>query len=105
MVLTGTVRTWVNQHTMPTEISSVDSVFKQPSPDHVNKRSEHGLLTEAFGNAIESIQGKTGSIVADNNSSTSQPGMAEVASGFVKAVPLFMGPGRGLVLSLSLIHI
>lgn len=99
MVLTGTVRTWVNQHTMPTEISSVDSVFKQPSPDHVNKRSEHGLLTEAFGNAIESIQGKTGSIVADNNSSTSQPGMAEVASGFVKAVPLFMGPGRGLVLS------
>lgn len=79
-------------------ISVESASLRSNAPLEPPKRSEHGLLTEAFGIAVDAASGKTGS-QKQSESSKSSWGVAEFASGFVKAVPLFMGPGRGTALS------
>ncbi|MBI2812551.1 MAG: hypothetical protein HYX67_17235 [Candidatus Melainabacteria bacterium] len=84
---------------MQAEFNSVESPGLRPQAQlEQDKRSEHGLLTEAFGIAIDAASGKSTN-KPQNEASKSHWGVAEFASGFVKAVPLFMGPGRGTVLS------
>lgn len=61
-----------------------------------SERSEQGLLTEALDTAYHAVAGR-----AKPGESTST--VATVASSFLKAVPLFMGPGRGMLLS-AVIH-
>lgn len=92
---------------MQAEFNLVESP-RVPTDAHVgqDKRSAQGLLTEAFSIAVDAASGKSGPGKSDSlpqsESSKSSWGVAEFASGFVKAVPLFMGPGRGTLLSAAL---
>ncbi len=85
---------------MPPEFNTIKSPeFIQQMPfQQSEKRAEHGLLTEALDLAFESLPGRSKSNPQDTKSK-SEWGMADVAAGFIKSVPLFMGPGRGMVLS------
>ena len=86
---------------MPPEISPIKSPeyvqqvpFQQPE-----KRAEHGLLTEALDLAFDALPGRS---KAPNTSGKSEFSAADVAAGFIKSVPLFMGPGKGMILSAAL---
>lgn len=82
---------------MAAESVSLSSTF-QPETSQVDaahqQRASHGLLTEAFDIVLGSSPSKS-----DNKTTESSWGASDIASGFVKAVPLFMGQGRGMVLS------
>ena len=85
---------------MPPEFNAMKSPeFVQQMPfQQPEKRAEHGLLTEALDLAFDTLPGRSKPNPQDPKGK-SEWGMADVASGFIKSVPLFMGPGRGLVLS------
>lgn len=85
---------------MPPEITPIKSPeFAQQVPfQQHEKRAEHGLLTEALDIAFDALPGRSKS-TTPNTSGKSEFSAADVAAGFIKSVPLFMGPGRGLVLS------
>lgn len=89
---------------MPPEITPIKSPeFAQQVPfQQHEKRAEHGLLTEALDTAFDVLPGRSKSTTS-NTSGKSEFSAADVAAGFIKAVPLFMGPGRGVVLS-ALLH-
>lgn len=83
---------------MPPEITPVRSPeFAQQAPfQQTEKRSDHGLLTEALDLAFDALPGRSKSIDTTDKSGF---GAADAAASFIKSVPLFMGPGRGMVLS------
>ncbi|MBS1957239.1 MAG: hypothetical protein JST89_23835 [Cyanobacteria bacterium SZAS-4] len=85
---------------MPPEITPIKSPeFAQQMPfQQQEKRAAHGLLTEALDTAFDALPGRSKSTTPDT-SDKSGISAADVAAGFIKSVPLFMGPGKGLVLS------
>ncbi|CAN5545447.1 hypothetical protein BH10CYA1_BH10CYA1_19180 [soil metagenome] len=85
---------------MPTEFTPIKSpeFAQQMSFQQPEKRAEHGLLTEALDLAFDALPGRSKS-TTPTTSGNSEFSAADVAAGFIKSVPLFMGPGKGMLLS------
>ncbi|MFN8551181.1 MAG: hypothetical protein U0103_06790 [Candidatus Obscuribacterales bacterium] len=86
---------------MPPEITPIRSPeYTQQLPFQApEKRSDHGLLTEALDLAIDALPGRSKN---SDRSRKSEFGAADAAASFIKSVPLFMGPGKGMLLSAAL---
>lgn len=85
---------------MPPEIPPIKSTdASQQISQSTEKRSDHGLLTEALELAIDTLPGRSKN---SDKSGKSDFGAADAAASFIKSVPLFMGPGKGMLLSAAL---
>ncbi|HEY9676936.1 MAG TPA: hypothetical protein V6C76_02955 [Drouetiella sp.] len=88
---------------MPPEFNAIKAPElpqQQYAFEQKHQRAEHGLLTEALDTVFDAFPGKSKS--TDSNAKSSGTTASEVVAGFVKAVPLFMGPGRGMLLAAAL---
>ncbi|RTL41397.1 MAG: hypothetical protein EKK48_13605 [Candidatus Melainabacteria bacterium] len=85
---------------MPPEIPPIKNTdAAQQISQSPEKRSDHGLLTEALELAIDTLPGRSKNT---DSSGKSDFGAADAAASFIKSVPLFMGPGKGMLLSAAL---
>jgi hypothetical protein len=85
---------------MPPEFNAIKApeYVQQAALPRQEKRAEHGLLTEALDLAFDALPGRS-KATPQNQNGKSEFSAADVAAGFIKSVPLFMGPGKGMILS------